>query len=58
MFTKRQVVDFCEAVFNEFPETFEDDIPAQRVYFTDYTDGLCKDGMITEHQYNTWTNPF
>ena len=23
-----------------------------------FTDGLCKDGMITAYQYETWTCPF
>lgn len=23
-----------------------------------YTDALCKDGRITRHQDETWTNPF
>lgn len=23
-----------------------------------YTDSLCKDGRITRHQDETWTNPF
>lgn len=29
-----------------------------RTNWNDYTDYLCKDGQITDHQYNTWTNPF
>ena len=23
-----------------------------------YTDGLCKDGVITQRQYDTWSTPF
>lgn len=23
-----------------------------------YTDGLCKDGLITSTQYRNWSNPF
>lgn len=23
-----------------------------------YVDGLCKDGKITQHQYDTWSTPF
>lgn len=23
-----------------------------------YTDGLCKDGIITQKQYETWSTPF
>lgn len=31
---------------------------ALREAWNNYTDSLCKDGMITEHQYDTWSNPF
>ena len=23
-----------------------------------FTDGLCKDGMITDHQFHSWSTPF
>lgn len=26
--------------------------------WNNFTDVLCKDGMITDSQYNNWTNPF
>lgn len=29
-----------------------------REFYNDYTDSLCKDGMITEKQYETMPNPF
>lgn len=31
---------------------------ALREAWNNYTDSLCKDGLITERQYETWTNPF
>jgi len=31
---------------------------ARRCAWNDYTDALCKNRTITEHQYNNWTNPF
>ena len=31
---------------------------AKRTAFNDYTDSLCKDGIITTHQYENWSNPF
>lgn len=34
-----------------------DDIPAQDQAWNDWTDGLCKDGEITERQYSTWSSP-
>jgi hypothetical protein len=36
----------------------KDDKLALRESWNNFTDSLCKDGMITEHQYNTWTHPF
>jgi hypothetical protein len=29
-----------------------------RIAWNDWTDSLCKDGVITENQYNKWFNPF
>ena len=34
-----------------------DDI-AKRTEWNDYTDALCKDGLITNKQYDTWDQPF
>ena len=31
---------------------------ALREAWNNYTDSLCKDGLITERQYETWSNPF
>ena len=31
---------------------------ALREAWNNYTDSLCKDGLITERQYETWANPF
>lgn len=33
------------------------DLPARREAWNNYTDALHKDGLITAHQYNTWTHP-
>lgn len=27
-------------------------------YWAIYTDGLCKDGVITQKQWNNWSTPF
>lgn len=45
------------------PETFKHpggwtDQVARREAWNNYTDALCKEGRITEHQYNTWVHPF
>lgn len=58
MYNKHEVIAFCEAMFKHKPETFGGDVYAQREYFNNYIDALCKEGLITEHQYDTWINPF
>lgn len=56
--TWRQVVNYCKEVFNDNPSEFRGDSVAKREFFNNYTDMLCKDGVITSKQYNTWSNPF
>jgi len=34
------------------------DDTAKRTEWNDYTDALCKDGLITSKQYDTWDQPF
>lgn len=34
------------------------DVIAKREAWNNFTDDLCKEGYITENQYNNWTNPF
>ena len=58
--TKREAL----AEFNEnvkplvFAQYGENDKPALREAWSNYTDWLCKDSRITQHQYDTWTGPF
>lgn len=33
------------------------DLPLRDQAWNDYTDRLCKDGRITDWQYNNWTHP-
>ena len=35
-----------------------DDVIAKREAWNNYTDALCKEGLITNQQYDSWTNPF
>lgn len=56
--TKAEVVAHCRETFASAPAYFRGDVVAQREYFNDYTDSLCKDGQITAKQYDSWTNPF
>ena len=55
---KRQIVAMCREVFQEFPEVFHDDKPAQSEYFNNFTDLLRRDNRITQEQYDSWVNPF
>ncbi len=34
------------------------DVIAKRTMWNDYTDALCKDGIITTNQYINWHQPF
>lgn len=34
------------------------DIPMRREAWNNFTDALCKEGRITEGQYETWSGPF
>lgn len=34
------------------------DRPARAEAWNNWTDGLCKAGVITQRQYDTWSNPF
>lgn len=50
-------LDELRARFAEYvePHIQNDDTPALDQGWNDWTDMLCKDGEITNHQYNTWT---
>ncbi len=53
--TKNQAVsEFKE---NHLPYINKKDKPAKREAWNNYTDMLCKDGQITDNQYNRWTQP-
>lgn len=36
---------------------YPNDKPALREAWNDWTDGLCKDGQITQRQYDRWLCP-
>lgn len=51
--------------FKEFKQTYIDfkaavkkDYIAVKEEWHRHTDNLCKDGRITDKQYNNWSNPF
>lgn len=53
--------EFKEEVLPQVRERYEQDgrrdIPARSEAWNGWTDGLCKNGRITEHQYETWIHP-
>ena len=59
--TKKEVVAqfrelWADTVAND--PSWRGDSIAKRTAFNDYTDSLCKDGIITTYQYENWSNPF
>ena len=38
--------------------SLKDDVIAKREDWNNFTDALCKEGYISENQYNNWSNPF
>jgi len=43
---------------NILPSIPKNDRPALREEWLVFTDSLCKSGMISNKQYETWDNPF
>lgn len=56
--TKLEALDQFKEMYADFLKENRDDKVAVRTAWNDYTDYLLKDGMITENQYNTWSQPF
>ena len=46
-----------QAVLSRIP-TYKGDSIAKREEWNDYTDGLCRDQLISQRQRDNWTNPF
>lgn len=57
-YTKKEVMDWFKEAIKVDKEYYENDKPALREAWNNYTDHLCKSGVITLKQYETWTNPF
>ena len=59
--TKKEVVAQFRELWAEtvsLEPHWRGDSIAKRTAFNDYTDSLCKDGIITTYQYENWSNPF
>ena len=51
----RLIESFKKSTFSGYKKT---DVIAKRTMWNDYTDALCKDGLITTNQYINWHQPF
>lgn len=50
--------DACKQFNSEIaPRLPKGDKPARDMAWNNWTDGLCKDKVITQKQYDTWTHP-
>jgi len=58
--TDEQVINmFEDGILPHVVEQYgKDDEVAIRTAFNDYTDALCKDGLISDKQYNDMENPY
>lgn len=56
MTTKKTVLQWFKS--EVLPNLRFKDTVAKCEAWNDYTDMLCKSGIITQKQYETWTNPF
>lgn len=50
--------DFVERFEELYDEEPFNDLIAAREAWNNYTDSLCKNGEISEWQYNNWPNPY
>ena len=48
---------YMPSIRTHYEQDGEPDYIARSEEWNSYTDALCKAGIITEHQYDTWTQP-
>ena len=61
--TKAEALKQFRQIYNSFcggeaPRYKRGDVIAKRTHWNDYTDALCKEGLITLKQYENWGQPF
>ena len=56
--TKAEALKEFREIYKTLPTALRGDAIAKREDWNNYTDGLCKDGRITLHQYENWGQPF
>ena len=49
--------DILPFIQEEYEQDREPDWPARREAWNNWTDALCKDGLISDWQYENWTHP-
>lgn len=58
--TKEEALNQYKEGFSDYIEEMKEkkDYEALKLSWNIYTDGLCRDGYLSLHQVNTWSNPF
>ena len=56
--TKAEAIKDFRMLYKYFGGFRRGDVIAKRTKWNDYTDQLCKDGLITQKQYENWGQPF
>ena len=56
--TKKEALSAFRVLYKTFTNYRPGDTTAKRTEWNDFTDHLCKQGLITSKQYDTWDQPF
>tara|TARA_R100000773_G_C4143708_1_gene68934 strand:+ start:108 stop:293 length:186 start_codon:yes stop_codon:yes gene_type:complete len=56
--TKAEAIRDFRILYKTFTNYRKGDVVAKRTEWNDYTDALCKEGLITPKQYENWGQPF
>ena len=56
--TKNQALKDFRILYKTFTNYRKGDVTAKRTEWHNFTDALCKGGVITLKQYENWGNPF
>jgi hypothetical protein len=56
--TKAEALRDFRILYKTFTNYGKGDVVAKRTQWNDYTDALCKKGLITLKQYENWGQPF
>ncbi len=56
--TKVKAIKDFRILYKTFTNYSKGDVIAKRTEWNNYTDALCKGGVITLKQYENWNNPF